>query len=88
MSGAAIISGLRDAQGRAIVTLPFAVRQALMQADTILRLHGMQFELLCEACHARHGGPEGAGVLAEHSNSDGSVSDLVCNCSRRRFLAL
>lgn len=83
-----VLTGLRDAQGRIIETLPFAVRQALMQADTILRLHGLQFELLCESCHARHGGPNDAGVQAEHSNADGSVSDLVCNCTRRRFLAL
>jgi hypothetical protein len=83
----AVMSGLRDAQGRAIETLPVAVRQALMAADTILRLHGMQFELLCADCYRRARGPNDATVIAKHSEGDGSVSELVCNCKRRNFRA-
>lgn len=83
---AAVLTGLRDPKGRAIVTLPIAVRQALMEADTILRLHGMQFELLCETCYRRaQGDPNAATVVPEHQTGDGSVSELVCGCSRRRF---
>lgn len=88
MSGAAIISGIRDAQGRLVETLPIAVRKALLEADTILRLHGMQFELLCEDCHRRYGGPDGANVAAEHDTADRSLSALVCACKRRRFVTL
>ena len=79
----AILSGLRDAEDRAIVSLPLDVRQTLMLADTVLRLHGMQFRLICEACYRRSGGTRGT-VEAEHG-ADGSLSECVCACTRRRF---
>ena len=84
----AILTGLRDAQGRAIETLPLAVRQALMAADSILRLHGMQFELLCEDCARRFpNDPNAQTVIAHNGASDGSVDELVCHCTRRNFRA-
>ncbi len=84
----AVHSGLRDASGRQVISLPLDVRKALLQADTALRAHGMQFELLCVQCHGMGGGPNGATVRTEHGKADGSVDALVCNCTRRNFLAL
>jgi hypothetical protein len=84
----AIISGLRDPQGRAVVTLPLQVRQALMACDEALRAHGMQFEILCETCQAMTDDPNQSTVLSENRNSDGSLSGLVCRCTRRGFLTL
>lgn len=81
-----LVTGVRDLQGRAIEILPIAVRQALMQADEILRLHGMQFELLCEDCRRSSDNPNVWTVIAQHG-SDGSVNELVCRCTRRRFQA-
>ena len=78
-----LLTTLRDAQDRAIVVLPVDVRQVLLAADTTLRLHGLQFELVCEACH-RRGGAGRATVGAEHG-ADGSLAELVCGCTRRRF---
>jgi hypothetical protein len=82
----AVVTGVRDLAGRALVTLPLAVRQALMQADEVLRLHGMQFELICEACHERSDNPNAWTVVATHG-ADGSLEELVCRCTRRRFQA-
>lgn len=82
----AVLTGLRDVSGRHLVTLPIAVRQALMAADEVLRLHGMQFELICEACSRRSDDPNAWTVHAEHG-ADGSVSELLCRCTRRRFLS-
>lgn len=82
----AVLTGLRDVAGRQLVTLPLAVRQALMQADEVLRLHGMQFEVICEACSRRSDDPNGWTVHAEHG-ADGSVNELICRCTRRRFLS-
>jgi hypothetical protein len=85
----ALITSLRDAQGRPIVSLPIAVRQALMAADELLRLHGMQFEIVCETCSGRWpGDPNRWTVIAEHGDSDGSLNGLVCACTRRKFVAL
>lgn len=85
----AVVTTLRDAQGRAIVSLPIAVRQALMAADDLLRLHGMQFEIICEACNERHPyDPNRWTVTARHGGADGSLDELVCGCSRRKFVAL
>lgn len=85
----ALITGLRDPKGRSITTLPWAVRNALMAADEALRAHGMQFEILCETCRAMDPeSPNGWTVLASHGNGDGSVSELTCRCTRRRFVAL
>lgn len=86
IQAAAVMTGIVDARGRTIKTLPIAVRQALMAADSVLRLHGMQFELLCEDCWKRDGGPEKATVAAIHG-PDGSLSEMVCRCTRRRFQA-
>jgi len=86
---ASVVTTLRDAQGRAIVSLPIAVRQALMQADDILRLHGIQFELICEACHERYAmDPNAWTVVATHGGDDGALNGLVCRCSRRQFVSL
>lgn len=85
-TSAAVLTGLRDVSGRQLATLPIAVRQALMAADEVLRLHGMQFELLCEDCRRRSDDPNSWTVHAEHG-ADGSVAELVCRCTRRRFLA-
>lgn len=83
-----IVTTLRDAQGRAIVTLPMAVRQALMQADEILRLHGIQFELICESCHERHPyDPNRWTINAQHGDGDGALNGLLCGCTRRKFIA-
>lgn len=82
----AVLTGLRDAQGRAIASLPLAVRQALMQADEVLRLHGMQFELICESCHQHVDDPNAWTIHAEHG-ADGSVNELICRCTRRNFRA-
>lgn len=79
------LSGVRDAQGRRIVTLPPAVADALKRADVLLRQHGMQFELLCEACYRAHpGDPNAATVVARHGTG-GMLEELHCQCSRRRF---
>jgi hypothetical protein len=79
----ALHTTIRDIHGRASVTLPVAVRQALMAADEVLRLHGMQFELHCEDCN-RAG--RTATVAATHG-ADDSLDGLVCACTRRRFLS-
>jgi hypothetical protein len=84
----AVMTGIRDAQGRTVATLPIAVRQALMVADDLLRLHDMQFELLCEACSRRHPDePNRWTVTARHAGDDGALAELVCNCTRRKFVA-
>jgi hypothetical protein len=81
-----ILTGVRDLSGRALVSLPPVVRQALMSMDEVLRAHGMQFEILCETCRAlAPDDPNGWTVHAEHGNGDGSLKELVCQCSRRRF---
>lgn len=82
----AVLTGLRDVSGRQLVTLPIAVRQALMACDEVLRLHGMQFELVCEACSRRSDDPNSWTVHAEHG-ADGSLNELVCRCARRGFQA-
>ena len=84
----AIVTTLRDPYGRAIVTLPIAVRQALMAADELLRLHGMQFEIVCERCAERApDDPNKWTVTAEHGGGDDSLSGLNCRCARRKFVA-
>ena len=84
----AVITTLRDADGRAIVTLPIAVRAALMTCDDLLRAHGMQFEIICETCHAmRPTDPNRWTVSAEHGGDDGSLVGLKCECTRRKFVA-
>jgi hypothetical protein len=82
----AVHTGLRDISGRQMATLPLAVRQALMQADEVLRLHGLQFEVICEACSQRSNDPNAWTAHAEHG-ADGSVNALVCRCTRRQFLS-
>ena len=86
MSG--VITTLRDAEGRAIESLPIAVRHALLQLDDLLRLHGMQFEIVCEHCAERHpDDPNRWTVTARHGGADGSVDELICPCKRRKFVA-
>ena len=80
----AVITSLRDAQDRAIATLPLSLREALMRVDGELRLHGMQFTIICDACYQRN--PRVSAVIATHG-ADDSLSELVCACTRRRFLA-
>jgi hypothetical protein len=83
-----VLTGIRDVSGRNLVTLEPVVRQALMSMDELLRAHGMQFELLCETCKALSpDNPNGWTVHAEHGNGDGSLKELVCRCTRRRFQA-
>lgn len=85
----AILTDLRDLSGRRVASLPPVVRQALMSMDEVLRAHGMQFELICETCRAMDPyNPNGWTVHAEHGNGDGSLKELVCRCSRRRFAAI
>jgi hypothetical protein len=83
-----VLTGLRDVAGRQLVTLEPVVRQALMSMDEVLRAQGMQFELICETCRALDpDNPNGWTVHAEHGNGDGSLKELVCRCTRRRFQA-
>ena len=84
----AVITTLRDPDGRTIASLPLAVRQALMVCDDLLRAHGMQFEIICETCHAlRPLDPNRWTVRAEHGADDGSLNGLICDCTRRKFVA-
>jgi hypothetical protein len=84
-----IITDIRDVAGRRQALLPPVVRQALMSMDEVLRAHGIQFELLCETCRAMApDNPNGWTVHAEHGNGDGSLKELVCRCTRRRFQAV
>jgi hypothetical protein len=84
----ALVTTLRDAQGRAIVSLPIAVRQALMACDELLRLHDMQFEIICEDCNRRHPtDPNRWTVTARHDEGAGAVNELICECKRRKFVA-
>lgn len=85
---ASVVTTLRDAQGRAIVAVPIMVRHALMAADEALRLHGMQFEIICEHCHDRHPmDPNRWTVTAQHGDGDGGLTGLVCGCTRRKFVS-
>ena len=85
----ALLTDVRDLSGRRVTTLPTVVRQALMTMDEVMRAQGMQFELICETCRAMApDNPNGWTVHAEHGNGDGSLKELVCRCTRRRFLAL
>ena len=84
----AIVTTLRDAEGRAIVTLPISVRAALMAADDLLRLHAMQFEIICESCNERYPmDPNRWTVIATHGGDDGALDGLICGCTRRKFVA-
>jgi hypothetical protein len=59
-----------------------------MAADDLLRLHGMQFEIVCERCNEREpGDPNRWTVTATHGGDDGALDGLVCQCSRRKFVA-
>jgi hypothetical protein len=82
----AVLTNVRDVSGRQLKTLEPVVRQALMRMDEVLRANGIQFELICETCRALSpDNPNAWTVHAEHGNGDGSLKELVCRCTRRRF---